>query len=134
RRVAPRHPGLPDDLAGPLLEGDQRGFLAAWRDDHLVAVDQRRFAVRPRRHAPAEVAGEALAPDYLAVRHLQADEVAAQAEHVGELAIDRRRAARPLLSLRLASLVGIAQPRAPQFLAVLLVQRPGDFVVAAVGH
>ena len=49
---------------------------------------------------PAELRGQAALPDDLAVLHLQAATVAAHAHDIEPFAIDRRRAARPLLALR----------------------------------
>ena len=129
-----RHLALPDGFPRFLVQRYEGRLLAAGRADDFVAVDQGRFAIAPGRRLAAKIGGEALAPDGLAVRGTQADQVAAQAQRIEQLAVDRRRAARSLFPLRPALLVDGSNAHSPRFLAVLFGKGPNDLVIAAIAH
>ncbi len=118
-----RHQALPERLAGFLVEGRDGRLLAAGGDDDAIAVDQRRFTVAPLGHRAAEVGGQALVPDDLAIGHLEAGDRAAEALDIEQIAVDGRRAGRPLNPLRRALLEGRSEPRGPKLLAILLRKR-----------
>src|SRR5262249_17210876 len=115
-----------------LVERDQRGGLAAGRDDELVAVHQGRLAVAPAAGAAVEVLAQVLLPAEVAGGTFEANQVAVEAEGVEPVAVHRRRAAGAGVA------PGVGPPRAgrrgPDFLAALLVQGEDVFGAVAVAH
>ncbi len=91
---------LPDQLAGLLVQGDQRRVARAGRHDHAVAVDQRRLAEAPvvaaagEHHGAQEVLDQASPPHGLAGRDLGAQQIAVRPECIDAIPVDGRRAAR----------------------------------------
>src|SRR5262249_27432145 len=89
--------GLPDQLAGLLVEGGEGSLVAAGRADDLVAIDEGRLRVTPAgHHRAAEVGLEILGPDLFPRGRLDAENRPLAADAEDEVAVHRRRAARPV--------------------------------------
>src|SRR5262249_46227991 len=120
-----------DGGAGFLVQAQERRLPAAGGANEFVAVDERRLAVTPAADVTAKLFFQLLVPDLLAGCDLEADQVAADAKGVEQVAVHRRGAARA----GVLHFAARADGRGPEFLAVVGVQ--GDDVfqvfVLAVG-
>src|SRR5262249_47862783 len=120
--------GLPDDVAGPAIQGDHRRLLAAGRANDQFAVDEGRFAVTPAISLlTVEVLGKILPPDFLAVGRPATDQHPLRRNGIHEFALHRRSAAGALP-------VGVslgpcrAEASFPDRLAVALLEADEIFV------
>src|SRR5262249_37041024 len=86
-RAAVLHFGLPDDVAGLFVQGDDGGFRLAGARNESVALDQHRFGVGPNAGVAAEVGAEIFLPSDFAVGRVEANEVAVGAEGVDAVAV-----------------------------------------------
>src|SRR5205085_11904123 len=81
---------LPDHLARPRIEGNQRGVLAAGVDDQPVIDDKRRGARAPfALVAGSEGVADLHVPDGFARLQLDAVEMAERAEEKADIAVDQ---------------------------------------------
>ena len=123
---------LPEDLAGGLVEGGHGARSAGGADD-LRAVDEHAFGVTPARNFATERTHGG-APEFLAIRDLDADEGAVAAEGVNVVAIDGRRAPRANAPILLRHGVELAELVDPEFLAGIGVEAEEDFRAVARAH
>src|SRR5262249_5034416 len=109
----------PDFLAGHLVERDHASAPAARRDDHAVAVNERRLADQPAGVVAAVLFQNILAPDRRAVERVQAGQVAVFGQRVDAVIVYSGRRARAIA----AALAHLRpQSRRPDSLAVGAVQ------------
>src|ERR1051326_1925861 len=129
------HLTLPESFASQFVEGHEGHVLAAGRADHLVTINQGRFAKTPGRQNPAKVLLQAALPKDFSVFDLKAAHIASHAFNIEPFPIDGRCASRSLLSLRPAFLFeSRSKARNPKLFAILFGQSPDDFVAAAIAH
>ena len=118
---------LPHDAARRFVERHDRGFAAARRANHAVAVDQRRLRVGPVARLAVKLAAQVLHPADRALGHFQTGQVAVRAQGPQQLAVDAGRRARTRI-LRAAIGPDLADPRGPNLLAARAVQALDEFV------
>ena len=74
RRLVPaRHGRFPNHVARLLVKRQERGLAAAGRADQRVAINERRFGVRPLAGLAAEIGLQILLPTHVAASRFQAD-------------------------------------------------------------
>ena len=133
--LAARHGGLPDDVAGLLVQRHQCGPCSARCGHEHVAIDQRRFGIGPGAGLSAEIAAQALAPEHLSGRCFQTREVAVGTLGVKPVAFDRGSGAGHGIGRLLVRVADVAQARGPDGLAVLDRKGVDELVLhAAIAH
>src|ERR1044071_4511 len=124
------HFGLPEQLAGQLVQGNDRRLLATGSAYYLVAVNERGFVVSPGGDTPGKIIRQVAAPDELAIVGLQASQLAALAEDIEPFSIDGWGAAGPLFSLRHSLRRRGCTPPAQNSLPARLGKGQKNFIVA----
>ena len=76
-------------LARAFVQSDNTAPVPAGGDNHLVPVNQRAFAVSPRRYATAEFGDQVSGPDRVAIFCAQTGDIAATTLNIQKLSINR---------------------------------------------
>ena len=115
----------PDRLARHLVQSGQAGRSTARRDEHEVAVYERRLADQPADIARVELLEDVAEPDDRAVLRRETGQITVLREHVEPVAVDRRCTARAG-----AAIVGVrtADVLSPDGLPVREVEARDDAV------
>src|SRR3954471_12788405 len=112
---------LPDGLACFLVQRDDCAFWSAGRDDHFVAVQERRFGKTPLGTRAAEILLHVLAPDFFSGIRVEAGDFAPLADGDDNLAVARGRAPRSDKAAP-ARCAGLAEFRGPKSFSIVAIE------------
>ena len=124
---------LPDQFPGLLVQGDKVTLLAAWHQDHFVAIHQGHSGKTPFRQLPAEILPVVLPPDLCAGVGVGAQYFTVLADGKNQIAVSGWRAARSGESAP-ARCARFSDLRLPVDLAVCLADGNQVVGVAQIAH